>query len=277
MFKIGEFSVLTSISIHMLRNYDKIGLLTPKYIDESTGYRYYESDQLPIANQIMSLKMMGFGLKEIAALQLEEMQIDNLKDILKNKIEDKEQEVKVIRKQLAQIESALKNLTSKNEQVLSIITKCIPYRKVASFRTKIEQFPDEGVLWKTLGDECEKLNVQFLDSNYSIAIQHEINFDENYIDVEVQRLVENVYESTDKVKFYSIPSCEVASLVYQGGYSRLKDINIYLAKWIKQNGLEICGPVFNIYYVSPEHKVNEEKFITEVCFPIKKDRVLTLA
>lgn len=48
MFKIGEFSVLTSISIHMLRNYDKIGLLTPKYIDESTGYRYYGSDQLPI-------------------------------------------------------------------------------------------------------------------------------------------------------------------------------------------------------------------------------------
>lgn len=35
MFKIGEFSVLTSISIHMLRNYDKIGLLIPNYIDDS--------------------------------------------------------------------------------------------------------------------------------------------------------------------------------------------------------------------------------------------------
>ncbi|OSB17848.1 MerR family transcriptional regulator [Clostridium sporogenes] len=270
MFKIGEFSVLTSISIHMLRNYDKIGLLTPKYIDKSTGYRYYESDQLPIANQIVALKMMGFGLKEIAALQLEEMQIDNLKQILKNKIEDKEQEVKVIRRQLAQMESALKDLTSEKEQALSIVIKSIPYRKVASFRMKIEQFPDEGILWKALGDQCEKLSVQFSDSNYFIAIQHEINFEENYIDVEVQRLVENIYESTDKVKFYSIPSCEVASLVYQGGYSKLKDINIYLAKWITQNGLEICGPAFNIYYVSPEHEVNEEKFITEVCFPIKK-------
>ena len=270
MFKIGEFSVLTSISIHMLRNYDKIGLLTPKYIDEVTGYRYYESDQLPIVNQIVALKMMGLGLKEILALQLEEIQIDNLKEILKNKIEAKEQEVKVIRRQLSQMENVLKDLAMDKDKALSIVTKYIPYRKVASFRMKIEEFRDEGVLWKTLGDECEKLNVQFSDSNYSIAIQHEINFDENYIDVEVQRLVENIYESTDKVKFYDVPSCEVASLVYQGGYSRLKDINIYIAEWITQNGFEICGPAFNIYYVSPEHEVNEEKFITEVCFPIKK-------
>jgi DNA-binding transcriptional MerR regulator len=28
MLKIGEFSVLSNISIYMLRNYDKIGLLT---------------------------------------------------------------------------------------------------------------------------------------------------------------------------------------------------------------------------------------------------------
>ncbi|AOR25161.1 MerR family transcriptional regulator [Clostridium taeniosporum] len=270
MFKIGEFSVLTSISIHMLRNYDKIGLLTPKYIDKSTGYRYYESNQLPIANQIVALKMMGFGLKEIAELQLQEMQIDNLEEILKNKIKVKEQEVKVIRKQLTQMENALKDLTTEKEQVLSIITKCIPDRKVASLRMKIKEFHEEGRLWKILGDECEKINIKFSDSNYSIAIQHEINFDENYIDVEVQRLVENTYEDTDIVKFYSIPSCEIASLIYQGGYSRLKDINLYMAKWITQNGLEICGPAFNIYYISPEHEVSEEKFITEVCFPVKK-------
>lgn len=97
------------------------------------------------------------------------------------------------------------------------------------------------------------------------------------LDVEVQRLVENIYEDTGKVKFCSIPSCEVDSLVYKGGYSRLKDINIYLAKWITQNGLEICAPAFIFYYVTPEHKVSEEKFITEVCFPVKKNKILTLA
>lgn len=31
MLRIGEFSALSGISIHMLRNYDKIGLLIPSY------------------------------------------------------------------------------------------------------------------------------------------------------------------------------------------------------------------------------------------------------
>ena len=52
MLKIGEFSVLSQISIHMLRHYDEIGLLIPEHVDDFTGYRYYSECQLPIANKI---------------------------------------------------------------------------------------------------------------------------------------------------------------------------------------------------------------------------------
>ena len=37
MLRIGEFSVLSQISIHMLRHYNEIGLLIPEYIDHFTG------------------------------------------------------------------------------------------------------------------------------------------------------------------------------------------------------------------------------------------------
>lgn len=37
MLKIGEFSDLTGISIHMLRNCDKIGLLKPEQVDSITA------------------------------------------------------------------------------------------------------------------------------------------------------------------------------------------------------------------------------------------------
>jgi len=69
MFRIEEFSILSSISINMLRHYDRIGLLVPEHVDKFTGYRYYSSGQLVRANQIVALKSMGFGLKEIEALQ----------------------------------------------------------------------------------------------------------------------------------------------------------------------------------------------------------------
>jgi DNA-binding transcriptional MerR regulator len=37
MFKIGEFSKLTQISIRMLRYYDEEGLLKPAFIDPYTA------------------------------------------------------------------------------------------------------------------------------------------------------------------------------------------------------------------------------------------------
>ena len=44
MFKIGEFSKLSRISIRMLRHYDEIGLLVPEETDPWTGYRRYPAD-----------------------------------------------------------------------------------------------------------------------------------------------------------------------------------------------------------------------------------------
>ncbi len=38
MFKIGDFSKITRVSVRMLRHYDEIGLLKPQSIDSFTGY-----------------------------------------------------------------------------------------------------------------------------------------------------------------------------------------------------------------------------------------------
>ncbi|WP_075720526.1 MerR family DNA-binding transcriptional regulator, partial [Bacillus cereus] len=39
MFKIGDFSKLSSISIRMLRHYSNVELLQPVKVDEQSGYR----------------------------------------------------------------------------------------------------------------------------------------------------------------------------------------------------------------------------------------------
>ena len=68
MFKIGEFSKLSRISIRMLRHYDEIGLLVPEETDPWTGYRRYAAAQLMTANRITALRGLGFSLAETAAL-----------------------------------------------------------------------------------------------------------------------------------------------------------------------------------------------------------------
>jgi DNA-binding transcriptional MerR regulator len=53
MFKIGDFSRLSQISVKTLRYYDEIGLLKPSKVDQFTGYRLYSADQLPRLNYIL--------------------------------------------------------------------------------------------------------------------------------------------------------------------------------------------------------------------------------
>jgi hypothetical protein len=40
MFKIGEFSKLSNISVRSLRHYESLGLLLPRKTDPVSGYRY---------------------------------------------------------------------------------------------------------------------------------------------------------------------------------------------------------------------------------------------
>ena len=65
LYKIGEFSKLTNVSVKTLRYYDEINLFQPQEIDLFSGYRYYSNNQLDDLKLILSLKDVGFSLEEI--------------------------------------------------------------------------------------------------------------------------------------------------------------------------------------------------------------------
>ena len=66
MFKIGEFSKLTQVSVRMLRYYDENGLLKPAQTDTFTNYRLYAALQIPTLNKIIFLRDLGFTVSEIS-------------------------------------------------------------------------------------------------------------------------------------------------------------------------------------------------------------------
>ena len=62
MFQIGEFSRLNKITVRTLRYYDEVDLLKPYFIDEESGYRYYDADQISILSSILLYTFTGaFG------------------------------------------------------------------------------------------------------------------------------------------------------------------------------------------------------------------------
>ena len=89
MFKIGDFSKLSSISIRMLRHYDKVELLQPVKVDEQSGYRYYSAAQLKKVNQIQVLKDMGFNIATIKEL----VESENI-EVIKSQFENRSAPIK---------------------------------------------------------------------------------------------------------------------------------------------------------------------------------------
>jgi DNA-binding transcriptional MerR regulator len=270
MFRIGEFSILTGISIHMLRNYDKIGLLKPEQVDYLTGYRLYGEKQIVRANRIWVLKSLGFGLKEISEILMNDTQDERIKTFLVNKISEKEESITKTHRQIVQMQQALEELEKQYEYALTVSIKRLPARRVVSLRGFIKEFNEEGLLWERLDRACRANEIRLADVQYGMAMTHSVDYEKKLIDTEVFRSVEQTGPDIEGLRFSEMPETEAAVVAFQGIYSRIGEINRYIFHWIEENGYRIGGKAFNIYYISPGNELNPENFITEICYPIKK-------
>lgn len=269
MLRIGEFSMLTRISIHMLRHYDEIGLLVPHFVDVNSGYRYYLEDQLPVANAVRALKEMGFSLEKIKSVF--EADSDNVKirEKLKTCIDEKKKEIEQGEKQLLLLENTLKSMVDGSPLLNNVVTvKEIPERMVVSYRQIIPSYAHEGTLWNALDEQIASQKIKYSRPSFNIAVFYEKELGEEGVDVEVQRGIVEVHQETEKLSFRVIKPVLAATLTYKGKYDWLAEANIRIENWIRENHFERSGPIFNIYHVSPETETDPKNMITEVCFPI---------
>lgn len=268
VLKIGDFAMLSKISINMLRHYDEIGLLKPARIDDFTGYRYYEEKQLLVANRIQSLKGMGLSLAIIKQILSQYEDTESLKYYLQIQRSQKQEDLDTLNKQILKLDTAINNLEQHTSVAdCDIAIKEIPERTIVSYCRQINTYSEERLLWEELSELTKGLNLRYSIPSYDIAIFHEYN--QKGIVVEIQKAIIDTHKDLDTVQFKNIKPIKVASLTYQGKYPNLQNINTNIANWIKNNGYEFSGNMFNIYHISPKTESESEKMITEVCFPIK--------
>jgi DNA-binding transcriptional MerR regulator len=68
LLSIGSFAQTTGLSIHALRHYDEVGLLTPASVDAETGYRRYRPDQTAQARLICALRRVDLPIDVVRAV-----------------------------------------------------------------------------------------------------------------------------------------------------------------------------------------------------------------
>lgn len=115
LYKIGEFSKIVNLPIKTLRYYDEYGLLEPSYVDEFTGYRYYNDTNISECKLIILLKSLGFTLEEILNCK------DNLTvEVINAKIKELNDKIDLLtkkQKRLMIIEQELSNVKDNSQNI----------------------------------------------------------------------------------------------------------------------------------------------------------------
>lgn len=114
LLSIGKMAKANQVSIATLRLYDSLGLLTPAYIDEQSGYRYYDIRQSARLDIIRYMRELDMNLSDIATL-LEKENLTLIEEMLIRKDE--------------QIHRQMRELNAMHDAVERTIRSIERYRK----------------------------------------------------------------------------------------------------------------------------------------------------
>lgn len=269
MFKIGDFSKLTKVSVRMLRYYDEVGLFNPAKIDDFTGYRYYSAKQISEISLIVSLRDMGFKVVDIAVFTGEKSD-DKLEEILKIKSEEVSNNIRTEEIRLEKINSVIKNM--KKERVnmnYNVLLKSLPSYKVISLRDTIPTYGSEGMLWARLSEYIMTKNIPC--SGISYATYHDEGHKDGEVDVEIVMGIEKIMKDENGFVFKETETVEqAASILVPGDYSNINGAYNFLANWIEENGYSMAGNPRQVAIKGPWNESSTEDYLNEIQIPVRK-------
>jgi DNA-binding transcriptional MerR regulator len=270
MFKIGEFSKLTQVSIRMLRYYDETGLLKPAETDKFTNYRLYTAEQIPALNKIVFLRDLGFNVSAIAAA-LDNWGDEFITDLLDSKRAEIEQVIAAEQDKLSKIELAKADIKRGKITInCNVSIKSIPSYQVFSLRRIVPDYYAEGDLWKEMSAFADVNGIPI--SSDTFTIYHDLDYREKNVDIEicapVAQLGENiggfVYRKTD-------PVATMACTMVYGSFENIASAYLVFAGWLQEhNQYKMSGKNRQIVHRGPWNEENPDKYLTEIQIPLEK-------
>ena len=290
MFKIGDFSRFTRVSVKTLRHYDEVGLLRPRVVDRFTNYRYYSADQVPRLNQILALRELGFSLEQIGRLLEAELSPEQLSGMFAGKRAEIEARIRAETEQLARVDAYLAQMGTEESPRYDVVLRSIAPGLVATLRTWVasdaENAADEEDQTAALFDEVE-LHVARFKARAALPpliIYHDREYRADGQDLEIVIPLTSAVEATERIQVYELPGCEtMACLIHTGGYEHLSQTFSTLLQWIERNAYVIDGPTRASFlrfgadqegYALPESYIATQahELVTELQVPVVRSQ-----
>jgi DNA-binding transcriptional MerR regulator len=278
MFRIGEFSRITTVTIDTLRHYDALGLLKPARVDPLTGYRYYSAKQLTSLHRILALKEVGFSLGEIARILQEKLTSEELRGMLKAQLMRAEQEVQAARLRQERILARLHYLDLEDHMPAHEVTlKPVETLTVAAIREVVPTLEQMPRRCSEMFDAIERwMRTNNLSFGPSLSIYYDEGFTQENIDAEcafiltdpgsVQAAKPEAPIAVRQIEAVPLMASTFATNDFYKKPGGLLPAYNTLAHWIEENGYKIAGPPRELFYGSAE----KGDLTSEVQFPVEK-------
>lgn len=264
MFRIGDFSKLTHVSVKALRFYDEVGLLKPTYVDRDTGYRYYSATLLPRLNRILAFKELGIPLGEIIHLLEGDLPVDRVRESLQNKRAELARRIEREQAQLAEVESWLALIEHAGRVPdYEVTIKRVEPRFVASVRDTLSSYADADELFDELLSHFNQRGAPLERA----AIWHTCANQRRSIDCEAIFFLREPARARGRAQVYELPGASVACVIHQGSDESCERAYIAARSWIKSHGYAVAGPNRELYWQGDVAQ-DGDSGVTEIQFPI---------
>jgi DNA-binding transcriptional MerR regulator len=261
-FSIGEFSVITLLSIKSLRLYHEKGILVPVQIDHSSGYRYYDEANFERAGSIKVLKEFDFTLAEIKDL-LDECRDDadmltQLEDKLE-RVKNKIDRYKDVSRAITSIIEYEKESAMDHTQEFQIEEKDLETILIAGHRMR-GKYQDIG---KGLGFVCKKMGRH--TNGKPMALYYDGEYKENDADFEPCVPVRKGKDA-EGLSVRELKGGRCVSLIHKGPYESLRVSYKEVFAYINSKGYKAETPTREIYRKGPGLilKGNPKNYLTEI-------------
>jgi DNA-binding transcriptional MerR regulator len=259
LLSIGEFAQFTHLSIRTLRRYHDTGLLEPARVDEASGYRYYETGQIPTAQVIHRLRQLDVPLAEVRRI-LSSPDPAERADLIAGHLQRLEDQLERTRAAVA----SLQRLLRPEPAALWVELRPEPVVTVAA----VEATVDLGeVLGWYAGAMAE------LDAAVPAPAGPPGGLYDNEL-FTVGRGRALVYlpvaqpPAIGRVHPVALPAAELAVVTHAGDHDTIDVTYGELGRWVVDHALAVAGPVRERYQRGPRDSSDVASWRTEIGWPV---------
>ncbi len=255
-----------------LRYYDEIGLVTPDYINEDNGYRYYSFEKLTLIGKIQELKGAGLQLEDIRAIIDDNLSASQRLELLAQRKNDLVYEILSYQKTLEKLDQMI-HQTKEEKYMEKVVIKGLPEVIVASCRTTIPTYDSLFEVVPKMGKVMEIQGAVCREPAYCFNIYHDGECREKDIDVEICEAVNDYCKNSDGVVYKKIPAVsEAVTIFHHGPYETLGKSYASLFSWMKENGYSPSDNPRESYIDGIWNRDNPHEWLTEIQIPVTKTK-----